>query len=246
MKIKFIAKQCSFQGMSGYQFEQYDDIGHLVCSQFIDGDTFESYLKEANINREDVSIERVKEDIDMCDMYDISRLCRKLTREGMTIEQIIDYIAENATMMVNEEFIKHWAEGVGISAPSDFCVFLLMHHYFEDIVKSYEEVICLQRDIENGNAEISGGNPIDRDGNIFSWKDYCDSKGIQRYQTKEDWISFVRQVIADNEKSVAMEKESIKEKWEEYAGSSDANELLESEMAYIMDWWNEYENMVSK
>ena len=41
-----------------------------------------------------------------------------------------------------------------------------------------------------------------------------------------------------------MEKESIKEKWEEYAGSADANELMESELISVMEWWNEYKNIV--
>ena len=57
MERKFIAKRCSFQGVSGYQFEQYDEIGYCFCSQFIEENSFESYLKEANINKEDVSFE---------------------------------------------------------------------------------------------------------------------------------------------------------------------------------------------
>ena len=178
------------------------------------------------------------------DMYDISRMYKILTRNGMTIEQIIHFMAEKAATVVNKKFIKSWANDAGISVPSDFCMFLLVNHYFEDVVKSYEEVVSLQENNDCYEKEITTGNPVDRDGKVFSWQEYTDSKGGQRYQSKEDWIFATQGVITDNKKSIAMEKESIKEKWEEYAGSADANELMESELISVMEWWNEYKNIV--
>lgn len=57
MRIKFIAKQCRFQGVPGYQFEQHDEKKGLIGSQFIDKNEFDNYLTEADINRNDVSFE---------------------------------------------------------------------------------------------------------------------------------------------------------------------------------------------
>lgn len=178
------------------------------------------------------------------DMYDISQMYKILTRNGMTIEQIIHFMAEKAATVVNKKFIKSWANDAGISVPSDFCMFLLVNHYFEDVVKSYEEVVSLQENNDCYEKEITTGNPVDRDGKVFSWQEYTDSKGGQRYQSKEDWIFATQGVITDNKKSIAMEKESIKEKWEEYAGSADANELMESELISVMEWWNEYKDIM--
>lgn len=178
------------------------------------------------------------------DMYDFSQMYKILARNGMTIEQIIDFMAEKAATIVNEKFIKSWANDAGISDPSDFCIFLLVNHYFEDVVKSYEEVVSLQENNDYYKKEIATGNPVDRDGKVFSWQKYTDSKGVQRYQSKEDWILATQGVITDNKKSIAMEKKSIEEKWEEYAGSADANELMESELISVMEWWNEYKDIV--
>lgn len=57
MRIKFIAKQCKFQGASGYQFEQHDEKNGLIGSQFIDKNEFDNFLTEVGINKNDVSFE---------------------------------------------------------------------------------------------------------------------------------------------------------------------------------------------
>lgn len=55
MRIKFIAKQCKFHGVPGYQFEQHDEKNGLIGSQFINESEFDNYLIEAGINKNDVS-----------------------------------------------------------------------------------------------------------------------------------------------------------------------------------------------
>lgn len=57
MEGKFAAKRYIYNNESGYQFEQYNTNGDLICSQFIREDSMEEYLKETGIEREDIIIE---------------------------------------------------------------------------------------------------------------------------------------------------------------------------------------------
>ena len=54
---KFIAKKCVLNSQSGYQFNQYDECGYSVSSQFIPKIGFEKFIVEAGIDKNDIVFE---------------------------------------------------------------------------------------------------------------------------------------------------------------------------------------------
>lgn len=86
---------------------------------------------------------------------------------------------------------------------------------------------------------------MDLDGRFFAWKDFCDCDGKRRYQTKEEWIKDVQQVIDDNKLQILQEEKYLQTEWEIYTGTSDASELMSAEVEQVVKWWLKFERLVS-
>lgn len=181
-------------------------------------------------------------------VYNPLQLCRNLITEGYSMDQLVHFFSEHVyKMLLDKKFLSQWCKDIGLQAPSDFCVFLLNDYGFKETVRAYNEIVSLRTDIENCKKEIAEGNPMDLDGSFFSWKDFCDCDGKRRYQTKEEWIKDVQQVINDDMLQISQEEGYLHDEWKRYTGTAnaDADELMSAELGQIVKWWQEFKRLIT-
>ena len=181
-------------------------------------------------------------------VYNPLQLCRNLITEGYSMDQLVHFFSEYVyKMLLDKKFLSQWCKDIGLQAPSDFCVFLLNDYGFKETIRAYNEIVSLRTDIENCKKEIAEGNPMDLDESFFSWKDFCDCDGKRRYQTKEEWIKDVQQVINDDILQISQEEGYLHDEWKRYTGTAnaDADELMSAELGQIVKWWQEFKRLIT-